>query len=170
MSHWKLQEMLEAIIELLLRSHPCGLRVLVGEIPAPSFEDLVMMIHQEGAPVSEVRVNGGRPTAEQESCFLRAEAIQEAVDRCGGWEALIGMARAYKEACPSSWKIFVDHIVWVESGGMSRLAGEAQLSRIAEKHGVSPDTVQRRRHEVVTSIARAALLIPKGELELLPSD
>jgi hypothetical protein len=80
------------------------------------------------------------------------------------------MARAYKEACPSSWKIFVDHIVWVESGGMSRLAGEGQLERIAEKHGVSIDTVKRRRHEVVETIARAALLVPRGELQLLPSD
>ena len=169
MSHWKLQETLEAIIELLLRSHPCGLRVLVGEVQAPTFEDLVMMLHREGAPVSEIRVNGGRPSSEQESCFLRAEAIQEAVDRCGGWEVLIGMARAYMEACPSSWKIFVDHVVWVEAGGMSRLAGEAQLERIAEKHGVSPDTVQRRRHEVVETIARAALLVPRGELRLIPS-
>gem|GEM_PF-5650854 len=47
MSHWELQEMLEAIIELLFRSHPCGLRVLVGEIPAPSFEDLVMRALEE---------------------------------------------------------------------------------------------------------------------------
>jgi hypothetical protein len=169
-SHWKLQETLEAVIELLLRSHPQGLRVLVGEIPAPTFEDLLMMLHREGVPVSEVRVSGGKATAEQESCLIRAEMIQDAVDRCGGWEVLVEMAKAYKEACPSSWKIFLDHIVWVESGGISRLAGEAQLSRIAEKHGVSPDTVQRRRHEVVTSIARGALLIPKGELELLPSD
>jgi hypothetical protein len=35
---------------------------------------------------------------------------------------------------------------------------------------VSSDTVQRRRHEVVETIARAALLVPKGELQLLPSD
>jgi hypothetical protein len=170
MSHWKLQEMLETVIELLLRSHPCGLRVLLGEVPAPSFEDILMMLHREGVPISEVRVDGGRATAEQESCLIRAEMIQEAVDRCGGWEALISMARAYKEACPSSWKIFVDHVIWVESGGLSRLAGEGQLERIADKHGVSSDTVQRRRHEVVETIARAALLVPKGELQLLPSD
>ena len=169
MSHWKLQETLEAVIELLLRSHPCGLRVLLGEVPVPSFEDILMMLHREGTPFSEVRVDGGRVTAEQESCLIRAETIQGAIDLCGGWEALVGMARAYKEACPSSWRIFVDHVIWVESGGLSRLTGEGQLERIAEKHGVSSDTVQRRRHEVVETIARAALLVPKGELQLLPN-
>ena len=161
MSVWDLAKRLVSVVELLLQSHPCGLRVLTGEVPAPSFEDLVLMIQDQGKNPSEVRVQGGRFTSEQESCVVKAEAIQEALDACGGWEAVIGMANSYREAFPQSWRIFVDHLTWVGAGGISRLSGESQLERIAEKHGVSPDTVQRRRKEVVETIARNAMRVPR---------
>jgi hypothetical protein len=160
MSYWDLADKLVSVVELLLQSHPCGLRVLTGEVPAPSFEDLVLMIQDQGKNPSEVRVQGGRFTSEQESCVVKAEAIQEALDACGGWEAVVGMAKSYREAFPQSWRIFVDHVSWVGAGGISRLSGEGQLERIAEKHGVSTDTVQRRRKEVVETIARNAMRVP----------
>ncbi len=128
----------EELLERVVRFHPCGLRLLTGEIPDLEPEDIPRLLegHDE----------------------VRGKVLKEALARVGGggWRSVIAAARAYRKSWPKEWEIFADHAIWVEVGGTSRLPGESQLDRIAGKHGVSSDTVQRRRKQVVLAIAQTA--------------
>jgi len=122
------------LLERVVRFHPCGLRLLTGDVPDLDPGDISRLVEGSGEP--------------------SGTGMEEALAFIGGWKSVTGAVRAYRESRPKEWQIFADHVTWVEMGGTSRLPGESQLARIAEKHGVSPDTVQRRRKEVVLSIAR----------------
>lgn len=126
----------EELLERVVRFHPCGLRLLTGEIPDLDPEDIPRLLegHDE----------------------VRGKVLKEALARVGGWKSVVGAVKAYRKSQPKEWEIFADHAIWVEVGATSRLPGESQLDRIAEKYGVSRDTVQRRRKQVVLAIAQTA--------------
>jgi hypothetical protein len=124
----------EELLERVVRFHPCSLRLLTGEIPDLDPGDIPRL------------VEGSSDTS--------GKGLEEALDSIGGWKGVTGAVKAYRKSRPREWQIFADHVIWVEVGGTSRLSGESQLDRIAEKHGVSRDTVQRRRKQVVSAIAR----------------
>ncbi len=128
----------EELLERVVRFHPCGLRLLTGEVPDLDPEDIPRLL-------------GGHDAT-------RSRIFKEALSLIGGWQSVVGAVRAYRKSRPKEWQIFADHAIWVEVGGTSRLSGESQMDRIAEKYGVSPDTVQRRRKQVVLAIARMTAL------------
>lgn len=122
------------LLERVVRFHPCSLRLLTGDVPDLDPRDIPRLLKGSDA--------------------AREKVLEEALTSIGGWKGVTGAVRAYRKSRPKEWQIFADHAAWVETGGTSRLPGESQLERIALKHGVSPDTVQRRRKEVLLSIAR----------------
>ena len=124
----------EELLERVVRFHPCSLRLLTGEVPDLDPEDIPRLVEGHDA--------------------VREKVLEEALASIGGWKGVTGAVKAYRKSRPREWQIFADHVAWVEVGGTSRLPGESQLDRIAEKHGVSRDTVQRRRKQVVSAIAR----------------
>ena len=124
----------EELLERVVRFHPCSLRLLTGEVPDLDPEDIPRLL-------------GGHDA-------VRSRIFKEALSLIGGWQSVVGAVKAYRKSRPREWEIFADHVIWVEVGGTSRLSGESQMDRIAGKYGVSPDTVQRRRKQVVLTIAR----------------
>lgn len=126
----------EELLERVVRFHPCGLRLLIGDIPELEPGDIPRLL------------KGSDDTL--------GKRLEEVLASIGGWRSVIAAAMAYRKSRPKEWEIFADHAIWVEVGATSRLPGESQLDRIAEKHGVSRDTVQRRRKQVVLAIAQTA--------------
>ena len=64
--------------------------------------------------------------------------------------------RKFAEAYPKTWAIVADHVTWVAGRSFSRLDGP-QIDRVASRHGVSTETVQRYRRLFPGHLAELAL-------------
>ena len=167
MTVWGLQDQLAGIIDMLLTSHPMGLRVLTGEAPPPTQEDIHLM-YQAGRVGEDpgVRVGnpGTPPSHRMDQVLVDEQNFNKIVERSGGWGHITSTVREWSEYKPKTWAVIEAHVTWVSKGGFSRL-DEPQLIQIAEKHGLAPETVQRYRREFPDYIAIAVLRSrPKFEL------
>jgi hypothetical protein len=153
-----LKNKLVAVIELILRYHPKGLRVLVGEVE-PTTEELNQMIRSAEKYDEDLvtRVVRPFPSSPQERALIRADTILSIVNDVGGWKGLAIMARECRELRSESWEIFRLHVEWIKVGGGTRLENGTALQRIAERFRISPDTVLRKRHYIVSAIVEAAI-------------
>ena len=133
---------LETLIDIILRCHPMSLRILAclsrGEIDVPR---------------GVVRFFG---SSEEEGRVIRAEVFEGVLGKVGGWSGLAAAAKRFAEAYPKTWAIIKDHVTWVAGRSFSRL-DEPQLERVASRHGLAPETVQRYRREFPGHLARLAL-------------
>ena len=165
MTGWGLQDQLAEIIDMLLDRHPMGLRVLVGEAPPPTAEEIHLMY--AAGRFSEdpgVRVDGGEHVTRAERMVTDEERFERIIDRAGGWKHITSIARAWEAHKPQTWLIVEDHVAWVTSGSFSRI-GDAQLQRVALKYRISPETVQRYRREFPADLAKIVLRTrPRFEL------
>lgn len=168
MSYWSLLDCLVRCLNLVLRYHPAGLRVLLGQAKPPDMEEICRML--ESSSTREelgVRVNSGARIPFAERCLEVEELFCATIEKSGGWKHIAACFREFQEQCPQDWDLFRDHVMWVRPGGIFRL-GTGMLARLAEKHGVSEDTIQRRRHEVVEQVARLILMeTPEGGIRLI---
>jgi hypothetical protein len=159
-------ERLVELIETLLRRHPMALRVLLGEVPPPSADEICGMLAPGGADLGS-RIQGGMPLPEAQRRVETAEGWSRILERIGGWRGLVAATRAFREFAPDTWKIFLLHVQWGAASGFSHLGSERIVERIAEACSVSTETVWRRRRSVPYLIARAAALVDaEGHLVL----
>lgn len=156
---WKTLNELSELIELLLDCHPQSFRVLLGEVPPPSPEDVHAMM--DAHRVSE---DAGVPpaspshTVEAEHIVWDDEKFEEVVKAAGGWPHITKICQEYRAAAPNTWAVVVDHVKYALSSA-SRI-DESHLARIARKHGTTKKTVIKYRHEFPFAVARAILLSP----------
>lgn len=155
MTVWGLQDQLAEVIDMLLDRHPMGLRVLTGEAPPPTQEDIHLMY--QAARVGEdpgVRVGnpGTPPSHRMDQVLVDEQNFNKIVERSGGWEHIAFALKEFAEAYPKTWAIVEDHVTWVVGRSFSRL-DEPQIDRIASMYGVSRDTVMRYRRNFPLDVA-----------------
>lgn len=156
---------LVAVIELLIAYHPKALRILLGE-HEPTLFELDEVVRNASAPAGVGRVSGGA-RSRQLAALMRGEAIQDVVDRVGGWRQLAEAALFYRARFPTTWGIFADHVMHIASGDIPRIEERPLLQSIADAYGVSRSTVSEKRRLVPYAIARYAEMAPYGELQNL---
>jgi hypothetical protein len=162
---------LTAVIELVLAYHPKALRILAGDY-VPTLMELSEVVRDAGEAGGEGFLSAaGLSEAASDSGQLKGlvcgEALQQVIDNAGGWGHIVEAARFYGSVFPTTWAIFVDHLLTVAPGGASRLEDEAQLARMAEKYGVRRATVCEKRRIVPEAVARYAEMTPRGEFHRL---
>ena len=148
---------LEALIDIILRCHPMSLRILAGEYE-PTTDELseILACLSRGAidvPRGVVRFFG---SSEEEGRVIRAEVFEGVLVKVGGWSGLAAAAKRFAEAYPKTWAIIEDHVTWVTGRSFSRM-DEPQLERVASRHGLAPETIQRYRREFPGHLAKLAL-------------
>lgn len=148
---------LEALIDIILRCHPMSLRVLAGEYE-PTTDELseILACLSRGeidVPRGVVRFFG---SSEEEGWVIRAEVFEGVLGKVGGWSGLAAAAKRFAEAYPKTWAIVEDHVTWVAGRSFFRL-DEPQLERVASRHGLVPETIQRYRREFPGHLARLVL-------------
>lgn len=171
MTVWSLQDQLAEIIDMLLDRHPMGLRVLTGETSPPTQEEIHLM-YQAGRTGEDpgVRMNnsGTPPPHHMDNVLCDEQKFNKIIEKSGGWVHIVSVAREWKEYRPKTWAVVEAHIAWVPVGGFSRL-DEPQLQKVADKHGLSPKTMQRYRREFPHDFA-LAILRSRTHLELVCAD
>ena len=148
---------LEALIDIILRCHPMSLRILAGEYE-PTTDELSEIL--ECLSRGEIDIPRGAVgfcgSSEEEARVIRAEAFGGVLRKIGGWAGLAAATRKFAEAYPKTWAIVADHVTWVAGRSFSRLDGP-QIDRVASRHGVSTETVQRYRRLFPGHLAELAL-------------
>lgn len=148
---------LAALVTLIANYHPRGLRVLLGESPEPTTEELAELVESlQDKPDLGVSVDGGAQGGEPLNAFCRAEPLLEIIDLAGGWPEIQESTRQVRALEPLAWNLFAECIMWVGSGSRLNECG-GHLERIAAKYRVSVPTVYRWRNEVPNLIARHSL-------------
>jgi len=156
---WRDLGELTELIELLLDCHPQSFRVLLGEVPQPTPEEIhVMMDAHRASEDAGVPVTSPSRTVEAERIVWDAEKFEAVVNAAGGWPHINKMCQEYRSALPKKWEIVLDHVKYVFNSA-SRI-DEPRLDRIARKHGVTKNTVLNYRREFPFELARAILLSP----------
>lgn len=148
---------LEALIDIILRCHPMSLRILAGEYEPTTDElsEILACLSRGEIDIPRGAV-GFYGSSEEEARVVRAEAFEGAMGKIGGWAGLAAAAKKFAEAYPKTWAIVEDHVTWVTGRSFSRL-DEPQIERVASRHGVSTETVQRYRRLFPGQLAVLAL-------------
>jgi hypothetical protein len=162
-------ERLAAVIDLILRYHPFGLKVLKGEV-VPTTDELSEIVRTiSAADESGIHATSNFRMFEQERRVISADALMEPVEMAGGWSVIADVIRAYAKMFPETWEMVRLHTEWVEPGGHSKMLGESAVNRIAARFGVSAETVRLKRSRALYQIAKAAMTTDRdGFLRLLP--
>ncbi len=161
MTGWNLQRKLAACIDLLVERHPQGLRVLVGECPPPTSEEIRLMYEDPGEDPG-VRIDGGESVPLAERQAICAERFDEVIRAAGGWPHITATTREWSVCYGTTWDIVVDHVRFVGTGDFTKI-DQSQLARVAERHGVHKDTVWRRRRDFPELLASCILKAPSAE-------
>jgi hypothetical protein len=160
MSPWDIKRGLRAVIELLARTHPAGLRVLLGEYEPPSAEEIRDMLGAtRGGVGADIRVDGGKRLPEAVRLLETAEIFNRFVDAAGGWGHITRMAREWAGKNSGDWALMVDHARDIRHTG-HRWLGGAKLRRIADAYGCSGRTVTKKRRLFAAELAEYILLSP----------
>ena len=148
---------LEALIDIILMCHPMSLRILAGEYEPTTDElsEILACLSRGEIDVPRWTV-GFYGSSEEEARVIRAEAFEGAMGKIGGWSGLAAAAKKFAEAYPKTWAIVKDHVTWVTGRSFSRM-DEPQLERVAARHGLATETVQRYRRVFPGQLAELAL-------------
>ncbi len=148
---------LETLIDIILRCHPMGLRVLAGEYEptADELSKILTCLSRGEIDVPRGAV-GFWGSSEEEGRVIRAEVFEGVLGKIGGWSGLAAATQRFAEAYPKTWAIVEDHVTWVTGRSFSRM-DEPQLERVASRHGLAPETIQRYRREFPGHLAELAL-------------
>ena len=165
MSAFRLRRELRALIVLLLRTHPCGLRVLLGDVEPPEADDIrdmLCLLREDYDP--EMRVDGGGDGVPEAIRLLESEErFTVIVERAGGWQHINRVCREWSAHYGSTWRVIVDHARWVK--GFSR-NDEPQIHRICRDHGITRETVARKIREFPGELASAIIMAPSERWDL----
>ena len=99
MTVWGLQDQLAEVIDMLLDRHPMGLRVLTGEAPPPTQEEVHLM-YQAGRigddPGVRVGNPGTPPSPRMDQVLMDKQKFDKIIERSGGWVHLPRWQQRYK--------------------------------------------------------------------------
>lgn len=156
MTGWSLQDQLAEVINILLDRHPMGLRVLTGEAPPPTTEEIHIMY--DAGRASEdlgVRVDGGEHVTRAERLVTDEERFARVIDRAGGWDHIYRVARDWEDYNPQTWRIIEEYIRFAPCG-IFRI-DNPRLSTMALRFRLSEATILRYRRDFPLDFARVIL-------------
>jgi hypothetical protein len=137
---------LERIINLMLL-YPQGMSILLGLVPAPLSVEIVQAFPPKQFDHMGIK---GMFIPDAERVVLDADRIDAIIKASGGWEHITRTIRQWKNENPADWALVADHI---------SLHG-SKLQRIADKYGISAQTVKRKRKAFAGILADYILFSP----------
>lgn len=141
-------------IDIIARRCPRGLSALAGDVPQPSRDELIAAA--TWTPAAEVQIpasaSGGEHVTSAVQQIMTLTGPIEAV----GWEKIVAAVREVRDLYPLQWAAYRLHVIHVSTGDQWRADG-GTLKSIAEKCGISVQTVVRWRHIMPRRIAKVAL-------------
>jgi hypothetical protein len=137
---------LERIISLMLL-YPRGMSILLGLVPAPPSVEIVRAFPPKQFDHMGIK---GKFIPEAERIVLDADIIDAIIEASGGWEHITRTIRQWKNENPEDWALVADHISFRGS----------KLQRIADKYGISTQTVKRKRKAFAGVLADYVLYSP----------
>ena len=153
-----LRDKAAALINLLIHTHPAGFRVLIGDCPPPGMEEVARMLKDY--------VDREVDLPDQIYMIETEESFCEVVQAIGGWPHIVEVCREWARYHESTWNILLDHSRWV-TAGFSRI-DNSSLEKVACRHAVSADPIQRRVKEFPRWLAWTIVQTPiNNELRLL---
>lgn len=154
MRGYTLLKMLSGVISLLM-DYPQGLRILLGQVPAPDAGELYGIWRTVGGAADNTRVKTSRTAYEADIAISKAESFDEIIKNAGGWGHITAVTKQYKERYAVTWEI----VAMAVSLPGSRVDG-ATYEDIAEYCGVSRPTVTKALGRFSTELATAILNMP----------
>ncbi len=146
-------------LELVLKYHPCGLAVLLGQYSPPDAETWDEILSMDRPSGENVMVKGGSPSERLLSCVAAADEMDQIIGTMGGWSGVRSAAEAVKADYPALWLHFVRHLDKVE-GARGAQISDGDLSpreAVAAELDISPRTLTEHRYKVPRLIARKAM-------------
>ena len=170
MTYWTLRDRLVEVLELLLCHHPAPFRVLGDPEWELTVDEVIPMLDYDAHPRADsgVRVDGGEAVPEAQRICERVDQVGEVIRRVGGWPHVVWCVRDYRESCKEEWNLLVVYQRMMPRPGREMRMGDGgRLAKVAERLGISPDTVLRRRETIVMELAGGILAeTPDGCLRL----
>lgn len=142
-------------LDIIASRCPRGLAALIGEAPPPTRDELVAAAVWR--PSEEMpHVSGSRPEDPMEGkvdAIIRLMAPIEHVT----WGAIQTAGKEVKTLFPEDWEAYRLHVTYIDDPVQWRASDKSTMERIADRLGISVQTINRRRKEVPLRIARVAL-------------
>ena len=159
-SMWDIQERIAGLVELIIRCHPQGFRLLLGEVEKPNPQDIHEMLNTVRDKLPEdYKATMKNLVTEAERIVFDQEFFDGLIELAGGWKHIHRVSREFKESDPRMWSVVTDHVKFVGNAS-SRHA--SKLGYVSVRYGLSPNTVMKYRREFPEKLARM-LLMPTGE-------
>lgn len=158
MSHGSLAQ-LTAVITLILDC-PGGLNILTGRFEPPTPEELWQLAESCKRPFAELgmKIDGDGMSPRAESVTILSETFERIIGNFGGWVHIAEAVREWAQMNPTPWRIYIEHSKWVK-GNKYRLDG-SPIERIADKYGISRETIWRVVKRFPGDLAEAILRAP----------
>ncbi|MBQ7195912.1 MAG: hypothetical protein IJS40_00710 [Synergistaceae bacterium] len=149
---------LAGIIELLIRRHPRGFHILLGEESPPSVEEVHELLCTVRAPLPI----DFKPTMRNDNTTAQAKIFdmdffESVIKNAGGWEHINEIAQEFKAASPRYWGIVIDHVKFVEA---RHERYKSKLNFLVAKYKVCANTIMKYRREFPERLAEAILMTP----------
>ena len=167
-SFWEVLNRVADMIELIIRCHPQGFGVLLGEIDPPSSREIHEMMNalRDRMPEDYSPVMPNLET-EAERIVFDAEYFARSVELAGGWPHINLVSKEYRDSDSRMWSVVMDHVKFV---GNSPARYASKLGYIAARYSLSPRTITKYRKEFPVKLA-GMVLMPPGDSDnfyLLP--
>ncbi len=167
-SFWEVLNRVAGLIELLIKCHPQGFGVLLGEADPPTSREIHEMMNalRDRMPEDYSPVMPNLET-EAERIVFDAEYFARSVELAGGWPHINFVSKEYRDSDSRMWSVVMDHVKFV---GNSASRHASKLGYVAVRYGLSPNTVMKYRRKFSVKLAEM-LLMPPGDSDnfyLLP--
>jgi len=150
-----------AALEILCRGHAAALKVLVGEAPPPTVEQIAEIIgcfrKHKWLEILGTRVSISSMEMPAEQTYVMAEAYNVVIDQAGGWEHIQKVTKQYIKHNATYWYIFRDYLIWMDKIPCSRKGYVWQGDVLSKKYNYSLDHLRRIRKQVLRDLAKAVI-------------
>ena len=166
-SWWK-KERVSGLIELIITCHPQGFDVLLGEVEAPSSREIHVMMNSGRSKMPEdFKATMLNLETEAERIVYDREYFDKSVELAGGWPHIHLVSKEYRDSDSRMWSVVMDHVKFV---GNASTRNASRLKRVANKHGMSANTVMKYRRDFSMKLAEMILMPPSddGNFYLMP--
>jgi len=164
-----LLQKLTAAIEILIIGHPASLKILTGEVPPPTTEEIAEILgcfkQKNWLSILGCRVDTSSGEAAEEKIYAMAETYFDVIKQAGGWDHIVNVVHAYIRQNRTYWMIFRDYLVWMEKLPSSRRGYVHQGDMISRKYGYTLHHLRNIYKRVPLDLAKAILCFDKMKEE-----
>ena len=157
---WEIQNVVSGLVELIIRCHPQGFRLLLGEVEKPTSQEIHEMLNsiQDKLP-EDYKATMRNLTTESERIVFDQEYFDHLIELAGGWAHIHFVSKEFRESDSRMWNVVMDHVKFVGNATSRHMS---KLGYISVRYGLSPNTVMKYRRKFPEKLARM-LLMPTGE-------